>query len=112
MAHAVAFLHSNRRSKDGKLWDVIDYQFQVSNGASKVIVAVGITGQFHDPAEALGSKKLSNEARVEAASAWLRSRLETKECDPFNRPQSDCTIDLPPAVMDYWIEHHSIPHWV
>jgi hypothetical protein len=112
MAYDIAFLGADRRSKDGKLWDVVDYQFEVSGGSRKAIVAVGITGQFHDPAEALGSKKLSKEERVEAASAWLRSRLDKKDCDPFNRPASDSTIDLPSTVMDHWIEHRSIPGWV
>lgn len=56
-------------------------------------------------AEALGSKKLSRDELVEAAQAWLRSRIEKGECDPFTRPETDTVIDMPSAVMDYWVEH-------
>lgn len=94
-----------RRCKNGQLFDVVDYPFQVSNGRVDCTVKVGITGTFHDPAEALGSKKLSRDELVEAAQAWLRSRIEKGECDPFTRPETDTVIDMPSAVMDYWVEH-------
>ncbi len=94
------------------VFDIIDYPFQVSNGRASCTVRVGITGAYHDPAEALGSKKLSQDERVEAARAWLRSRVEKGECDPFSRPETDTIIDVPSGVMDHWAEHREIPHWV
>lgn len=108
----ITFLNAEHRVRDGKLWDMVDYVFRVSNGKSTQVVAVGITGQFHDPAEAMGAKKLSREELVKAAEDWLRSRLDKGECDPFRRPETDASIDLPSSVMDYWTEHHSIPHWL
>jgi hypothetical protein len=85
----ITFLDSEpveRRFKNSTLWDVIDYPFRVSDGKSSRTVKVGITGQFHDPAEALGLKKLSRAEMVDAASSWLRSRLDKGECDPFHPP--------------------------
>ena len=111
-AFEITFLDSGRRAKDGKLWDVIDYRFRVSNGQQNEEVAVGITGVFHDPAGPLGLKELSREELIEAATAWLRSRLEKGECDPFSHPERDRVIDVPSSVMEYWLEHHAIPHWI
>ena len=101
-----------RRSNNRQVFDIIDYPFQLFNGRVNCTVNVGITGAFHDPAEALGSKKLSQDERIEAAGAWLRSRVEKGECDPFNHPETATAIDVPSAVMDYWVEHREIPHWV
>jgi len=101
-----------RRCVDGQLWDMVDYPFLVSNGEMKYTVKVGITGMFHDPAEALGSKRLSQNELAQAASAWLRSRISKGECDPFGRPQTDCLIEVPSSVMDYWSEHRMIPTWL
>lgn len=115
MSWEITFLDEaplERRFKDGKLWDVVDYPFRVSNGQASRTVAVGITGQSHDPSEALGSKKLSRGDLMEAAAAWLRSRLEKHECDPFNHPNTDTMIDVPPPVMEFWLEHRSIPPWI
>jgi hypothetical protein len=115
MDYEIKFLDSSpveRRFKDGKVWDVIDYPFQVTERRSSCTVLVGITGQFHDPADALGSKKLTRAELIEAAKAWLRSRLEKGECDPFTRPDTDTFIDLPSGVMEFWIDHRSIPDWL
>ena len=112
MSFEITFLDSGRRTRDGKLWDVIDYRFRVSNGQTNREVAVGITGVFHDPAGPLGLKELSREELIEAAGAWLRSRLEKGERDPFTRPESDSMIDVPSSVMEYWMEHRAIPHWI
>lgn len=112
MDFGITFLDSGRRAREGNLWDVIDYRFRVSSGKLNQEVAVGITGAFHDPAGPLGLKTLSREELTEAATAWLRSRLEKKECDPFSRPTTDSTIDVPSSVMEYWMEHHEIPHWI
>lgn len=101
------FLELQHRVVGGQFFDVVDYVFRVSAGTARQIIAVGITGQFHDPAEALGTKKLSKEERIDAASAWLRSRI-AKGYNPFAEG-TDKTIDLPPAIMDHWIEHHEIP---
>lgn len=111
-AFEITFLDSGRRAKDGKVWDAIDYRFRVSNAQQNQEVAVGITGAFHDPAGPLGLKELSREELIEAAGAWLHSRLEKGECDPFNRPESDSTIDVPSPVMEYWMEQGAIPHWI
>jgi hypothetical protein len=108
MSYKMSFLDAERRVKDGQVYAMKDYRFRVSNEESAVIVAVGITQQFHDLPEALGSKKLSLEELTEAAATWLRSRLDKGECDPFNRP-GDRMIDVPPVIMDYWIEKRSIP---
>lgn len=108
----ITFLDSSRRAKDGKLWDVIDYRFHVSNGKLNQEVVVGITGAFHDPAGRLGLKELSREELIEAAGAWLPSRLEKGECDPSSRPERDRVIDVRSPVMEYWLEHHAIPHWI
>jgi hypothetical protein len=111
----IAFLESapiQHRFKDGKIWDVIDYPFRISDGKSTCIVNVGITGQFHDPAEALGSKGLTKGELVEAARTWLRSRIDKGDCDPIAHPERDLYIDVPPGVMDYWAEHRSIPDWI
>jgi hypothetical protein len=97
------------RFKDGKIWNVIDYPFRISNGKSTCIVNVGITGQSHDPAEALGSKGLTKEELVEAARTWLRSRIDKGDCDPIAHAERDLYIDVPPGVMNYWAEHRSIP---
>jgi hypothetical protein len=104
------FLELQHRVAGGQYVDVVDYLFRVSAGTARQIVAVGITGQFHDPAEALGLKKLSKEERIEAAGAWLRSRI-AKGYDAFAEgpPQ---IIDLPPAIMEHWIEHGEIPSWL
>jgi hypothetical protein len=108
----INLVDSGRRMRDNKLWDVIDYRFRVSNGKLNRVVAVGVTGGFHDPAGPLGLKTLSTDEIAEAAAAWLRSRLEKGECDPFSRPESDSTIDVPSPVMEYWMEHRAIPHWI
>jgi hypothetical protein len=84
----IAFLESapiQHRFKDGKIWDVIDYPFRISDGRATHIVNVGITGQFQDPAEALGSKGLTKGELVEAARTWLRSRIDKGNCDPNSR---------------------------
>jgi hypothetical protein len=112
MSFEITLLDSGRRTRDGKLWDVIDYRFRVVNGQLNAVVAVGITGVFHDAAGPLGLKTLSREELIEAAAAWLRSRLKKGECDPFGRPESDGLIDVPSSVMEYWMEHHEIPHWI
>jgi hypothetical protein len=112
MDFGITFLDAGRRTRDGKLWDVIDYHFRVASGKLNWEVAVGITGAFHDAAEPLGMKTLSREKLIEAATDWLRSRLENGECDPFSRPESDSTIDVPSSVMEYWMEHHEIPRWI
>jgi hypothetical protein len=112
MNFEITFLDSGRRAKEGKLWDVIDYRFRVSNGRRNQVVSVGVTGAFHDPAGPLGLKTLSREELIEAAAAWLRSRLEKGKCEPFSRPESDGLIDVPSSVMEYWMEHHAIPHWI
>lgn len=104
----ILFLDVDRRTAAGAIWDVIDYRFKVQAEAT-VVVAVGITGQFHDPAPALGNRKLSQSELAEAAAAWLRSRIDRGECDPFNRPGTDTMFDVPTAVMQYWIEHHALP---
>src|SRR5258708_38602896 len=101
-----------RRSTEGKIWDIIDYPFQVSNGTTSCAVDVGITGVFHDPATALGSTKLSQDELVEAASAWLRSGIEKGELDPFDERQTRCTIEVPSSIMDYWSEYREIPRYV
>jgi hypothetical protein len=85
MTIEVSFFDSvpiQHRFKDGKLWNMIDYAFRVSDGNSTCVVNVGITGQFHDPPEALGAKGLTKEELVEAAYAWLRSRIDKGQCDP------------------------------
>lgn len=116
MTIEITFLESlpiQRRFKDGKLWDMIDYPFRVSDGKSSCVVNVGITGQSHDPAETLGSKKLTKADLVEAARAWLRSRIEKGERDPLSHPDRDSFIEVPASVMDYWAEHAaSIPEWI
>lgn len=104
------FLELQHRVTGGQFIDVVDYLFRVSAGTARQIVAVGITGQFHDPAEALGLKKISKEERIEAASAWVRSRI-AKGYDPLAEGTPK-TIDLPPAIMEHWIEHREIPAWV
>jgi len=101
-----------RRFKDGKIWDAVDYPFRISDGKSNCVVNVGITGQSHDPAELLGSKGLTKGELVEAARAWLRSRIDKGECDPIRYPERDRYIDVPPGVMDYWTENRSIPDWI
>ena len=106
----ITFLESGRRARDGKLWDVIDYRFRVSKGRLNRVV-VGITGAFHDPAGPLGPKTLSQDELIKAATAWLHSRLEKGECDPFNHPESDSMIDVPSSVMEYWMKHRTIPHF-
>ena len=75
------------------MWDTIDYPFEVLEGDRISTVKVGITGASHDPAEALGSKKLQQAELVQAASDWLRSRIAKGQCDPWNRPATDCLID-------------------
>ena len=104
------FLELQHRVMCGQFVDVVDYLFRVSAGTARQIIAVGITGQFHDLAEALGLKKLSKEERIHAASAWLRSRM-AKGYDPFAEGTPK-TIDLPPAIMEHWIEHREIPSWL
>ncbi len=103
MNFEITFLDSGRRMKDGKLWDVIDYRFRVANGTLDRVVAVGITGTFHDPAGPLDLKTMSQDELINAAAVWLRSRLEKKECDPFSRPTTDSTIDVPSPVIECWI---------
>ena len=98
-----------RRTQDGQIFDIIDYPFEVSKDQVSRRVKVGITGTFHDPADALGLKNLSQTDLAEAAAAWLRSRLEKGECDPFARPQTDTVLTVPSSVMDYWVEHREIP---
>jgi hypothetical protein len=49
---------------------------------------------------------------VEAARAWLRSRIDKGECDPIRYPERDRYLDVPPGVMDYWKENRSIPDWI
>jgi hypothetical protein len=104
------FRDLQHRVVGGQYVDVVDYLFRVSAGTALQIVAVGITGQFHDPAEALGLKKLSKEERIDAASAWLRSRI-AKGYDPFAEGTPK-VIDFPPAIMEHWIEHREIPSWL
>jgi hypothetical protein len=101
-----------RRTKDGQIYDIIDYPFQVSNGQEKCVVNVGITGMFHDPAEAIGSKKLSQDELVQAASDWLRFLIRRGKYDPFKNAESDFTVSIPADVMDYWAEHREIPPWI
>jgi len=101
-----------RRCADGGPLDIIDYPFEVSKEGGVATVKVGISGLFHDPADATGSKKLRSEERFQAASDYLRSRIERGECDPWNRPSTDCTIEVPSLVMDHWSEHGEIPHWI
>ena len=108
----ITFVESGRRVRDGKVWDVIDYRFGVSNGQTNREVKVGITGAFHDPAGPLGLKELSREELIEAAEAWLRSRLEKGECNLFNGHEGGSIIDVPSQVMEFWMEHHAIPHWI
>lgn len=101
-----------RRTKDGQIFDIIDYPFEVSNGPKKCVVYVGITGMFHDPANTLGSKKLSQDDLVQAARDWLRFVINNGRYDPFQQPQADFTISIPSDVMDYWAEHREIPAWL
>jgi hypothetical protein len=101
-----------RRSKDGQIFDIIDYPFEVSNGQERCIVNVGITGMFHDPAETLGSTRLSQDELVQAASDWLRFVIKKGEYDPFKHPHADITVAIPSEIMDYWAEHREIPGWL
>jgi hypothetical protein len=113
MSIAIVPLDSiQRRTKNQQIFDIIDYPFSVSNGKETCIVKVGITGQSHDPAEALGSKKLSQADHVRLAQEWLRSRIEKAGYDPFKRPTTDREIDVPTDVVDYYAEHGEIPHWL
>jgi hypothetical protein len=111
MSIEIEFEDSGRRSLNGQIFDVIDYRFLLSNGRSARTIAVGITGQFHDPAEALGSKGLPKKELSEAARAWLQSRVN-KGYDPITFPETATMLDLPAAVMDYWIQNRSIPSWL
>ena len=104
------FLGFQHRVVGGQFFDVVNYLFRVSAGTVRQIIAVGITGQFHDPAEALGIKKVSKEERIDAASAWLRSRI-VKGYDPL-ADGTPKTIDLPPSIMDHWVAYREIPAWL
>jgi|ERR1700719_3248149 len=108
--YQIDFLEAKQRIRDGNYYDVVDYFFSVSNGELRRVVAVGLTGQFHDPAEALGLKRMTKIDRIEAASSWLRSRID-KGYDPFSEPTPQ-TYDMPSPIVEYWIEHHSIPEWL
>ena len=110
MPFEIAFLGAARRVGGRAVRDVIDYRFGVTDGRSAAAVTVGITGAYHDRAPGLGIKELSL-VRVEAATSWLRSRLERGLCKPFRSINPDAAIDLPSDVMDYWIENRSLPHW-
>ena len=109
MAFDITYRDKDRRVTSGTIHDIIDYRFRVSDGKSTAVVAVGISGAYHDPASALALKRLSHEELVEAAAAWLKSRLDKCECDPFKKTNPDTMIDVPLLIMDYWIEHHAIP---
>ena len=110
MRPQIMFLGSGRRAVVGNRQpDRTDYRFRVTSGQRSTTVAVGITGQWHDTPEAMGSRALSEAQLKEAAEAWLRSQLEKGKCDPFNRPQTDTMLDMPSEVIEYWEEHHSIP---
>jgi hypothetical protein len=108
----IVFVGAGRRMAGGALCDIIDYRFRIKDGGSTAVVAVGITGAFHDPAPALGIKPMLYGERIEAASAWLRSRIDKRECNPFARENADTSIDLPAPALEYWIEYGSIPQWL
>ena len=101
-----------RRSRDGMIFDIIDYPFQVRQAQVSRIVKVGVTGVWHDPAGALGIERLTQDELIEAARAWLTSRIEKGECDPLSELGTDLSIDLPSTVMEYWVEHRQIPSWI
>lgn len=109
MPYEIGFMGAQHRVRDGQVSDVIDYLFQVSNGESQRHVAIGITGQSYDPPKGMGPRLTGEELRA-AVEAWLRFHLN-KGYDPFNQP--DVRIpDLPGSVVQYWAEHHEIPHWL
>jgi hypothetical protein len=99
-----------RRAKDGHIFDIIDYPFEVSNGQERCIVNVGITGMSHNPADAFVSNKLLQDEFVQAASDWLHFLIKKGEYDSFKQPYSDITIPSP--IMDYWAEHRELPPWL
>ena len=111
MPFEIVFLGAARRVGGRAVRDVIDYRFGVTDGRSAAAVTVGITGAYHDGAPGLGIKELTL-ARVEAATSWLRSRLERGLCKPFRSINPDAALDLPSNVMDYWIQNRSLPHWL
>ena len=113
MTVEITFLGSPKhRCKDGKIYDVIDYPFRVSKGESNCTVVVGIPGQCHDPAEALGLKKLSSSELIKAATDWLHFHLvERGDRDPFSRPETDRVIDLSLDIVEHWADHRSFPPW-
>ena len=75
-------------------------------------MAVGIPIEFNATAEPLGSKRLSHDELIECAKAWLDSRLEKEECDPFGGPQTNIRIYVPLGVLDYCREEHAIQPWL
>jgi hypothetical protein len=97
-----------RRTKDGQIFDVIDYPFQLSNGNEKCTINVGITGMFHDPAEAVGSRRLSQEELVQAAGEWLRRAITEGQYDPF-KPDSPFSVVIPSPVLEYWAQYREFP---
>lgn len=112
MFFEIVFVGAGRRMAGGASCDIIDYRFRVKDGESTAVVAVGIAGTFHDPAPALGIKPMLYAERIEAASAWLGSRIQKRACNPFASETADTSIDLPAPVMEYWIEYRSIPQWL
>ena len=81
-------------------YEIVDYIFQVSRDSeSQTAVFVGITAQERDwPTE----KKLSQDDLIKAAHDWLRSRLEQRKCDPFNRAETDKVLLMPPGTLEHW----------
>jgi len=102
-------LGTQRRVRDGQVFDVIDYFFRVSTGESHRDVTFGIIGQSYDPPESVGPL-LAGEQLGGAATAWLQFHLG-KGFDPFNHPEA-VLPDMPGAVVQYWVEHGEIPHWL
>ena len=91
-------------------YEITDYIFQVSKDSEgQTAVFVGITGQERD----LTSKeKWSRDDLIKAAHDWLRSLLEKKKCDPFNRPETDKVLLMPPGILEHWQTDPSFQYWL
>ncbi len=97
----ISFIGSSERVIGGVVWDIVDYRFRLSRGIQSCDVTVGIHADWQD--------RLSRSELLKLSETWLLHRLE-HGYEPFTEPRRPRLTEVPFSVVNYWLEHRTLPH--
>jgi hypothetical protein len=97
--YIIAYEYRTNRTEAGSHMDYVDYRFRVHKGSEVFVVAVGITGIWHEPIPRL-SRTLCELELSEIAREWLTEQLQ-RGYDPFRGPNR---LDIPSETMESYVK--------